>query len=431
VSRDRFSKPIPMSRRRLLQLAGLSAAALPAAAWSAAPAAADGQLSYQDAFQRAMAQDRNIRWYGESGREFWYRPGQLLVSRGDAKRVMTWLRAAGLPFETGRGFAGVVRLLLDHDADIPSIVTKLRDEQQWRGELAPAVQPHHVTIGFGNIMGNPDAAPLPAPAPAPPSALRRGDGKGVVVGICDTGIWRYAGAFHPLWLLGAYLPQVDDEDALYVHDDVLALQAGHGTFVAGVLRQTAPAVTFDPEAALTAAGVGDEEMLVNAIDRLDRSVSIISLSLGCYTQDDVPPLPIVNQLAALRKDIVVVAAAGNSGRSRPTWPAALPTVLSVAAVTATEGGLTPAGYSNFGPWVNACAEGAWVSTYVTGQMDLMSKTPLQFNGFAQWSGTSFATPYVAGRLAAMMTAKGYSAAQAAQDLLSGPEFAPGYGALAP
>lgn len=425
-----------MSRRQLLQLAGLTAAAVPAVGWSSRPAAAGAadakrRLTYPEAFRLALAQDPTIRWHGEPGREFWYRPGQLLVDRADAKRVMVWLRAAGQPVEAGRGFAGVTRLLLNANADIPSIVTKLRDEQQWRDERAPTVQPHHVIIGFGNIMGNPDAAPVPASAPAPPNPLLRGAGKGVTVGICDTGIWRYAGAFHPLWLLGAYQPQADDEDPLYLYDDVLALEAGHGTFIAGVLRQTAPGVTFDPETALSGAGVGDEEMLVDAIDRLDRSTSIISLSLGCYTQDDVPPLPIVNRLAALRDDVVVVAAAGNSGGDRPTWPAALPTVLSVAAVTAAEGALAPAAYSNFGPWVNVCAEGSWTSTYVTGRMDLAAKSPLDFNGFAHWSGTSFATPHVAGQLAAMMTTKGCTAAQAAQDLLAGPLFTPGFGVLAP
>ena len=33
----------------------------------------------------------------------------------------------------------------------------------------------------------------------------------MLVGVCDTGIWRYAGAFHPQWLYGSYSPQVDDE----------------------------------------------------------------------------------------------------------------------------------------------------------------------------------------------------------------------------
>jgi subtilisin family serine protease len=422
-----------LSRRSLLWLSGLAAAAIPAGSWPAASAAADppdpdAAQAYRDGFLAALAEDKNIRVYAEPGREFCYRPGQLLVSRADTKRVTAWLREVAVPFEAGTGFGGVTRLLLDRDADIPSLVAELRDRDRWPGGVVPAVQPHHVIVGYDNIMGNPAMAPAAATAPAPPDPRRAGDGKGVMVGICDTGIWRDAGAFHPLWLLGAYAPEIDDEDSLYLYSDVLAPEGGHGTFVAGVLRQAAPGVRFDPEPALSGAGLGDEEMLVDAIGRLDRRTSIISLSLGCFTQDDVPPLPIVNRLAALPRDVVVVAAAGNSGGDRPAWPAALPDVIAVAAVGGTDTDVAvPAAYSNSGSWVDACAEGTRTSTYVTGRMELKGQKPAEFLGYAQWSGTSFATPHVAGRLAALMTTKGCTATQAAQSLLTGPVWKPGFG----
>lgn len=432
-----------LSRRRLLRLAGLAAATpalLPAAAPAAAGAprvptddggAAAAARAYRTAFSAAVQKDENVRAFTGPGREFLYRPRQLLVADRDAKRVLQLLRKLDHRFKTGDGFAGTTRVVFADEVDIPRLVTLLRDKEQWPGQPVPAVQPHHVTIGHENIMGNPDCPPVSAAALDAPQPAHSHLGKGVLVGICDTGIWRDAGVFHPQWLHGGYLPEADDEDPLYRYADVLALQGGHGTFVAGVLRQAAPAVRFDPEPALTDAGIGDEEMLVHALGRLDRRTAIVNLSLGCYTQDDVAPLPVVNQLSALGRDVVVVASAGNSGDRRPSWPAALPEVLAVAAVhtDATTGAVLPAGYSNYGDWVDACAPGERTSTYVTGRLELPGLAPIVFPGFARWSGTSFAAPHVAGRLAAIITERGCTAAQAREHLLAGGDLAAGYGVL--
>jgi subtilisin family serine protease len=431
VSPDRFKTGTALARRDLLRwsAAVLGAAALPLRALPAAAAGgpagqADG--AYQAAFLAAVAEDRRIRAYLEPGREFWYRPGQLLAARADVRRVAAWLRAAGVRFEHGKSFGSVGRFMLDDDADVPALVVKLRDPKQWPQSAPPAVQPHHVLVGYDNIMGSPDNGPVQA---AEPGRTKEQGGKGVLVGICDTGIWRDAALVHPWRLGGAYLPDPGDEDPVYGHDDVLALQGGHGTFVAGVLRDVAPEVSFDPEVALSDVGIGDEEMLVAALDGLDRRVSIINLSLGCRTQDDVPPLPIADRIAALGREVVVVAAAGNAGGDRPAWPAALPGVVAVAAVQDGEDGVSPAPYSNFGSWVDACARGTHVSTYVTGVLELAGAAPEKFDGFARWSGTSFATPHVAGRIAALMTERGLSPAAAAAALLSGPRWHPDYGVL--
>jgi subtilisin family serine protease len=425
-SRRHGGGAVPVSRRGLLRWSAALAGAAALPAWAAPARADDDGAAYRAAFAAAIAEDPQISVYAEAGREFWYRPGQLLAARADVRRVALWLREAGVPFRTDKGFGSVGRFLLAAEADIPSLVAKLRDPRQWAGAEPPAVQPHHVLVGYDNIMGNPGSGPVAAAAPALPS--HDGAGKGVLVGICDTGIWRDAAQFHPDRLGGAYLPEPDDEDPLYTHADLLALQAGHGTFVAGVLRQAAPDVSFDPEVALSGTGVGDEEMLVAAIDRLDRRTAVLNLSLGCRTQDDVPPLPIADRIAALGRRVVVVAAAGNARSDRPAWPAALPEVVAVAAVTGGADGTVPAPYSNFGSWVDACAEGTRTSTYVTGVLDV-GPAPEKFDGFARWSGTSFAAPHVAGRIAALMTAKGVSAREAADALLDQKRWHPDYGVL--
>ncbi|GAB3143257.1 S8/S53 family peptidase [Micromonospora sonneratiae] len=439
MSSDHFMELRPtggVSRRQFMifsaAVAGvpLVAAVPPGVAFSAGAAEpGEEEQAYQQAVEAALASDPRVRRHLEPGREFGYRPRQILAANADAQRVAAKLREYGLPAQLGNRFAGVTKLVFATEVDVPSIIRRLRDPKQWPTSPVPAVQPHHLTMGFGNIMGNPGtpprvAAPLPAPDPT-----RLGEGAGVTVGICDTGIWRDAGALHPLWLGGSYVPETDDEDPVYVHSDQLAVQGGHGTFVAGVVRQAAPGVRFDPEQALNRFGVGDEEMLVNALGRLGQAVTVVNLSLGCFTQDDLPSLPIANAVAALPDRVVVVAAAGNAGTSRPTWPAALADVLSVGAVRLAGTGIEPDPQSSFGPWVAACAFGDRVSTYVPGQLALTGLPVRVFHGFAGWSGTSFATAHVSGRLAAMMTAGNLDAEQARLALLATPRWHPDYGVL--
>lgn len=385
---------------------------------------------YHDALLRTLTADPRVRGFTAPGQSFWYRPGQLLVALRDLSRVEERLRQRGISFTRGQGFGGVARLLLSLDANIPAIVSDLRDVRQWPlPARVPAVQPHHVTLGFGNIMGSPHGPPDAADALSAPDPARAKDGAGVLVGICDTGIWSKAASRHPLWLGGAYVPQADDIDELYSTGSVLAWQGGHGTFVAGVLRQAAPGVAFDPEPALDANGIGDEEMLVNALAAVDAKAQLINLSLGCFTQDNLAPMPLANAIAARGPEVVVVAAAGNAGTNRPSWPAALDKVVAVGAVTVTSNGVVPADYANYGPWVDASADGDRVSTYVDGSFEVPGAPAEALNGFARWVGTSFAAPYVAGWLATQMTTQNISAAQARAQLLAAPTWHPDYGVL--
>lgn len=431
-----FRPPGPLSRRRLLALALAGAAAPLGAALGAAAlpgrAAADPtDDAYQKAFAAALAADQNVGWHRDDRRGYLYRPQQLLVADVDLDRVVDRLRRYGHRVERGAAFAGVTQvLLLGTNANVPALVDQLRRPGQWEGGRVPQVQPHHVLIGFGNIMGNPGSPPLPAAGLTPPDPLRAHEGAGVAVGVCDTGMWDQAGAYHPDWLGGSYLPEADDEDPVYQFDNVLALQGGHGTFVAGVVRQAAPGVWLDPEQALDATGVGDEQSLVAALGRLGQ-VSVVNLSLGGFTHGDVPPLPVANAIADLPAGTVVVAAAGNTGGDRPTWPAALDTVVAVAAVQPVKGEVEPAPSSARGLWVDACAVGVRTSTYVKGKLLLPGIPDQEFSGFASWAGTSFATAHVSGRLAVGVAAHGMDAEAALAALLAGPELNNEFGVFVP
>jgi subtilisin family serine protease len=102
--------------------------------------------------------------------------------------------------------------------------------------------------------------------------------------------------------------------------------------------------------------------------------------------------------------VTFVASAGNDATWRKQYPAALPKVIAVGAI----GPMGPAWFTNYGPWVNACAPGVGVlSTFFT---NWNGATPMQpngldpddYNGWAYWSGTSFSAPVVVGNLARLM-----------------------------
>ncbi|MBB5959317.1 subtilisin family serine protease [Saccharothrix tamanrassetensis] len=385
---------------------------------------------YQQAFARAVQHRPDIRLHAESGREFLYVAGELLTIPEEVDRVRGKLTQSHIDNERGEDFAGMARLRLPlHHDGIPAIVRLLRTPAQWPGERVPFVQPHHVLVGHGgNMHGNSVQPPKPAPPLPDPSPDAAGDGKGVLVGLADTGISRAAETDHPRRLGGAFVPHEDKVDPAYAHDDVFALEGGHGTFVAGVLRQAAPGVRFDVEKALDPNGLGTEEDFVRALSWFGEHMQVVSLSLGCFTQDDVASEPVRRAVAALPESVVVVASVGNQGTNRPCWPAALPRVLAVAAVAEErDGSHAPACYSNHGHWVDACAVGNRTSTFLRGRWQLEGDPAVEtHDGFAYWLGTSFAAPHVAGRIATMV-GQGLSALEARDQLLTNAEFHPGYG----
>jgi hypothetical protein len=84
---------------------------------------------------------------------------------------------------------------------------------------------------------------------------------------------------------------------------------------------------------------------------------------------------------------MLIASAGNDDTSKPFYPAAFQEVLGVCSSTRYT--KAKAHYSNFGAWVSLCAPGL---QYVT--------RPLQHGALA--SGTSFASPVVAGVLGQLL-----------------------------
>jgi subtilisin family serine protease len=218
-----------------------------------------------------------------------------------------------------------------------------------------------------------------------------------------------------------------DEDEKGVDGDGhLDRQAGHGTFIAGIIRRHAPDAKILTQGVISSFGDGDDwDISAGLAEALDRDrVDVVNMSLGCYTDDDLPPLtpeglPVLSDAIARARNqgAVVVAAAGNNGSCRKFWPAALDGVISVGATFCG----TRAWFSNFGPWVTACAPGVDViSTFFEHSGPASSVAgidPDEYAGWAMWSGTSFAAPQVAAAIARIMCEIGGTADQAASVVL--------------
>jgi len=134
--------------------------------------------------------------------------------------------------------------------------------------------------------------------------------------------------------------------------------------------------------------------------------------------------------AARRLGCVVVCSAGNDAIDRPSFPASLwpwpgadngiphdddAPLVSIGALNPSARSV--ALFSNVGPWIRAFAPGAAVVStspaFVGGEqaatradVDGLHRETIDPDdyrgGFAIWSGTSFAAPYVAGRVAARL-----------------------------
>jgi subtilisin family serine protease len=230
-------------------------------------------------------------------------------------------------------------------------------------------------------------------------------------------------------------------------DGYLDAASGHGTFIAGIIRQVSPEADIVSFQIADSQGTVLESDLLDALDALldllatpvadgGLEVDVLNLSLGFFhetPEDGLFERSLLDRLIALRSQgVAVVCSAGNAATERPSFPAALwawddPEFHvddpADAAPHVSVGALNPNGtvalFSNIGRWVRCYAPGVGVvstSPPFRGGIqagtrddvgDLRRETldPDDFSaGFAVWSGTSFAAPYVAARLAAAITA---------------------------
>ena len=388
--------------------------------------------------------------------DYFYREYAILARAQDAEEVAAALRQIldqagygdvpeGETREIQRETVsrGVVRLTVPATPTlVPDLVGRL-DEVLGRG----VARPEHKVYVCPNTC--PATEPIEVPgsaAPVPPPGLAAGgrrripwtgnDGDGVNVSIVDTGLIPNAAANHP-WLAGVRGAEENPYAADANGDLVIAPYAGHGTFVAGVLRCMAPKASVFVERAFNIAGADYETRLLPSLeDALEREPDILVFTFTSATHRD-QSLHTFDDFYERRirqmKGLVVLAPAGNDGTSRPMWPAAHPGVIAVGALASNW--RDRAKFTNYGRWVDVYAPGEDLvnafpeGTYVCSEPPIGERR--QFHGMALWSGTSFSTPVVAGLIAARMSQTGENAQQAADSLLrfASSQAIPGVGAV--
>lgn len=297
--------------------------------------------------------------------------------------------------------------------------TVVGDVRAVRGANLQASLDEILPLNPWTIKGNGGAEPTDRRIGVRPRSTR---GKGALVAVIDNGInvrthdeMGHTGRTDR-WLSGipvaaSNTDPLTTENAL--HGNVmpgtgapyLDNEAGHGTFVAGIVRRVAPAARVVVLKAFNTDGIANDlTVACRILQASDMGADVINLSLGTETLDGREPLAISRAIALVRKTTAIVASAGNTGRSQRVWPAADPRVIAVAALDYT--GRKAAPFSTRGPWVDASAIGQGVvSTYVDGveRPAFDPDLPDSWSGrnpIAMWSGTSFSAPQVSGLIAA-------------------------------
>ncbi|MGC4895610.1 type VII secretion-associated serine protease mycosin [Micromonospora sp. DT31] len=263
--------------------------------------------------------------------------------------------------------------------------------------------------------------PWPQQRYAPDRLAPLATGAGVVVAVVDSGVDRS----HPQ-LTGRVLPGADFLDP---GGDGSRDCAGHGTGVASIIAAaTRPGVAFRglaPDARILPVRVSEQQVVdgresgrtVDAADfarairwAVDHDADVLNLSVVLYADDPAVRAAVAY---AVRRDVVVVAAAGNlhdNGDPRP-YPAAYDGVLGVGAI-GRDGARSV--FSQTGPYVDLVAPGSEVLMAAPGQ------------GHHRAEGTSYATPFVAGTAALLREYRPrLSAGEVAGRIVAAADPAPG------
>ncbi|MDP3543817.1 MAG: S8 family peptidase [Elusimicrobiota bacterium] len=218
-----------------------------------------------------------------------------------------------------------------------------------------------------------------------PEAWATTRGKGVKLVVIDTGIDmthpELSGIIKGGWNAISTAATFNDDN-------------GHGSHVAGTIAAKDDAkgvVGVAPEIDLYGVKVLDEngsgtfdDVIAGMLWAAENKMEVANMSLGANSGNQ----SLADAVEAMRKaGVILIAAAGNSGRS-VGYPAAYPGAIAVAASNSADG---LASFSSRGPTVAVIAPGVSVkSTYMRGGYDTLS-------------GTSMAAPHAAG-LAALYVA---------------------------
>lgn len=176
---------------------------------------------------------------------------------------------------------------------------------------------------------------------------------------------------------------------------------GHGTHVASIILQSAPNIQIMPIRVLDDYGRGTNENMFKGIKyAIDHGAKIINLSLGGTGITSIEKSTLETIISMARaKNILVIAAAGNESSNNdvsPIYPSNVwsDNLLSICSVDKT---YHLSLFSNFGDKrVHVCAYG---ENILAANFQYYSDNKL----YIEESGTSMATPFVAGLAALILS----------------------------
>ena len=273
---------------------------------------------------------------------------------------------------TSRGYAAqIAAQALTKLLDDPDVA-----EVQEDGRVRVDPRPAEVTAAWG--LDRVDQRDLPLDGQYSPGA----DGLGVNAFIVDTGVSDhpdFEGRLQPGCLFSAHGGTCEDGH-------------GHGTHVAGTiggrLWGVAKKATLWAIRVLDASGSGSDSDVIRGIEAVAawkrahlESAAVINMSLGGGAS------PALDRATcdAIAAGVVVAVAAGNeSADANASSPARVRQAITVGA---SDRGDAQASFSNYGPLLDLYAPGVGIESTQPG------------GGTAIFSGTSMATPHVAGAAA--------------------------------
>jgi hypothetical protein len=224
-------------------------------------------------------------------------------------------------------------------------------------------------------------------------ALAPNLGAGVVVAVLDTGVDLTHPALQGKLTASSSWKDFVDGDT-YPNDDAAGAGEsnagqGHGTAAAGIILQVAPNVQIMPVRVLHPNGGGDFTDIAAGIDwAIAQGADVLNLSLG-----SVNPSPTIQALLtyAASQGVYVIASTGNSGDGNVTHPASGSYNYAhgdyVVGVGSVDTSYNKSSFSTYGSDVEMVAPGEQIYSFGPGGTTM------------HVTGTSFATPMVAGTLA--------------------------------
>jgi hypothetical protein len=361
---------------------------------------------------------------------FYYQRGVLMVPDEALDELLAALGRLGIGAKGTSieriGRTGIIQVRLNVNRSTDLLIEQL-------GASIP-VEPGYILFPATHIKGLAARRPTPVRASAIPTQPRKGKGKNVNIGVVDLGFFSPEKAGHPSWVSNGVV--LDAEMALPNPAVQQPPYIGHGNAIVGILKQLAPEATIytgtiESSPSDSAGGTSDRR-LGEAIERLlsRHRIHILVIPFGGSTRFGLMPVT-ERVLQPHFESTLMFASAGNDGIDPTVYPAVDPDVVgtgswrrrtmdlgwldktcaTVSSPLHALGKHSLAGWSNQGIAARLGAPGVSVpapflgGTYKidSGSLDRPAGVKdLRFEGWALFTGTSFAVAVAAGCVAAQV-----------------------------